>query len=143
MAKRPQATRKPAARVAAARSGVPTLEKRICDIAERAMLGRFRVERTELISKIVERLVIDALEADPRFHSTAAGLFWQLTAAREEAELARRRQEEATAEAAAGTVTEPERLPAGPGRYYPVGGGEPPPLDDEELGAEELAAVRT
>ena len=70
----------------------------IGDTAERAMAGRSRVERSEIVQRVLEALVTDVLEHDPRFYRRAS--FYGLTARRESDELGRRRAEEAAAEAA-------------------------------------------
>jgi len=81
-------------------------EKRIADIAEGALRSRQRLERSEIVAKVLEALVVDVLERDERFFRQAS--FYGLTARREADELERRRQEEATAAAAsAGEWTEP------------------------------------
>jgi hypothetical protein len=76
----------------------------IGDVAERAMAGRSRVERAEIVSKVLEALVTDVLDNDPRFYKRAS--FYGLTERQRDDELQRRRQEEAVAAAADGGAGE-------------------------------------
>jgi hypothetical protein len=86
-------------------------EKMIGDAAERAIAGRMRVERSELVGKVLEELVLGIVAQDERFYSTASGGFWGLTARRDGDELARlRRQEEVAAADSAGEWLEPSRV---------------------------------
>jgi hypothetical protein len=93
-------------------------EKHIADIAERAMQGRQRMERSEVVARVLEALVVDVLERDPRFYRRAS--LYGLTARRESDELQRRRREEETAAASstgewteAGTGLRPYGVPFG------------------------------
>jgi hypothetical protein len=76
----------------------------VADLAEAALRNRFKVERTELVGRVLEALVVDVLRNDERFHAIGGGGFWMLSARVEELDLARRRKEEADAEQAAGSV---------------------------------------
>jgi hypothetical protein len=76
---------------------VAGFEELIADTAARAMSGRQRVERTEIVNKVLEALVTDVLDRDDRFYRRAS--FYGLVARRESDELGRRRQEEALAAA--------------------------------------------
>jgi hypothetical protein len=71
----------------------------IGDLAEGAMRGRSRVERSEIVGKVLEALVLDVLASDDRFVGRYRGLYWELRSGFEERELARRRKEERDAEA--------------------------------------------
>ena len=69
-------------------------EKLVTDTAARYMQGRVYVERSELVPRVMEALVLELLERDDRFYNKHRGLHWGLASQRDRDERDRIAREE-------------------------------------------------